>query len=131
MIDVPHHSRMNEPADVYPLQAEDSPTVGKGPEYILVVCPVCHARMHPEASQIGRQAICPDCGTATPVRRPPPEPPKKPPRSAEEIGEYPLASEVRPDPRSCSGGGAGTTWRWSVRFAIRGCSPRPIRSAAR
>ncbi len=100
MIDVPHHSRMNEPVDVYPLQAEGSPTVGKGPEYILVVCPVCHARMHPEASQIGRQAICPDCGTATPVRRPPPEPPKKPPRSAAEIGEYPLASEVRPDPRS-------------------------------
>lgn len=100
MIDVPHHSRTNDPTDVYPLQSEDSVVLDEQPEYILLVCPVCHARMHPEASQIGRQAICPDCGTATTVRRPPPEPPKKPPRSPEEIGEYPLATDARPDSRA-------------------------------
>ena len=100
MIDVPHHSRTADPTDVYPLQAGDSPTVDEQPEYILVVCPVCHSRMHPEASQIGRQAICPDCGTSTVVRRPPEKPAKKPLRSAEEIGEYPLATEVRADPRA-------------------------------
>ncbi len=98
MIDVPHHSRTTDPTDIYPLQTDDSPVLDKQPEYILVVCPVCHARMHPEASQIGRQAICPDCGTSTTVRRPPEKPAKKPLRSPEEIGEYPLATDVRPDP---------------------------------
>ncbi len=100
MIDVPLHSRSNDPTDVYPLQTDESALLDAPLDYILVVCPVCHARMHPEASQVGKQAICPDCGTATTVRRPPEEPPKKPPRSAEEIGEYPLATEARSDPKA-------------------------------
>ena len=37
---------------------------------VLVGCPVCHARMHPEESQIGQEVICPDCGTPTTVSRP-------------------------------------------------------------
>ena len=98
MIDVPRHSRSNDPADVYPLQTDESELLNAPLEYVLVICPVCHSRMHPEVSQIGKQAICPDCGTATTVQRPPEKPVKKPPRSPEEIGEYPLATEVRPDP---------------------------------
>jgi len=93
-LDVPHHSRINAPIDVYPLQDGTGSLLGEQPEYVLVVCPVCHARMHPEASQIGQKAICPDCGTSTTVRRPPEKPAKKPQRSADEIGEYPLAEEV-------------------------------------
>ncbi len=100
MIDVPYRSPTNDPTDVYPLKSDESLPLEEEPEYVLVVCPVCHARMHPEASQIGRQAICPDCGTATTIRRPPPPPPKKPLRSAEEIGEYPLATEVRPEAKT-------------------------------
>ncbi len=104
MIDVPLHSRSNDPTDVYPLQTDESALLDAPLDYILVVCPVCHARMHPEASQVGKQAICPDCGTATTVCRPPEEPPKKPPRSAEEISEYPLATEAR-SAQKLSGGG--------------------------
>jgi DNA-directed RNA polymerase subunit RPC12/RpoP len=95
MLDVPLHSRTNESAEVYPLQTGKGSLLDEQPEYILVVCPVCHARMHPEANQVGRQTICPDCGTATTIERPPEAPPKKPPRSAEEVGEYPLAAEAR------------------------------------
>lgn len=99
MIEVPRQSPNRHVADVYPLQTGDSSALDDQPEYVLVICPVCHARMHPETSQIGRQAICPDCGTATTVERPPAPPPKKPPRTADEIGEYPLATETPATPK--------------------------------
>jgi DNA-directed RNA polymerase subunit RPC12/RpoP len=51
-----------------------------------------------DESQIGQKMTCPDCGTPTPVVRPPKEPPRKPPRTAAEVGEYALAGEVSHKP---------------------------------
>ena len=35
--------------------------------YVLVVCPTCHARMHPRRELIGKRVRCPDCGVAVRV----------------------------------------------------------------
>ena len=93
-LDVPRHSRSRTPGEDYPLRQETDGPVAEEPAYILVVCPVCHARMRPEESQIGQKVVCPDCGTPTIVPQPAEKPAKKPRPSAVDVGEYPLASET-------------------------------------
>jgi DNA-directed RNA polymerase subunit RPC12/RpoP len=100
MLDVPRRSRTDAVHEEYRLQSGTGSLPDEQPQYVLVVCPVCHARLHAEESQIGQKIVCPDCGTPTIVTRPPEKPAKKPQRSAEEIGEYPLASEAVRKPRS-------------------------------
>jgi hypothetical protein len=69
------------------------------PEYLTVVCPTCHARMHPRSEHAGKKVICPDCGKKLPIptveevlaeiaaaRRYLPTP--------EEIGEYSVGEPV-------------------------------------
>lgn len=69
------------------------------PDYITVICPTCHARMHPRSKHAGKSVICPDCGKKLPIptleevlaeieaaRRYLPTP--------EEIGEYSVGEPV-------------------------------------
>lgn len=44
-----------------------APSSRKQPVLILVVCPLCHTRMHPPMSARGKRIRCPDCGTAVTV----------------------------------------------------------------
>jgi DNA-directed RNA polymerase subunit M/transcription elongation factor TFIIS len=92
-IRVPLHSHPSGKGEEYPLHQEsDSMLIEEA--CVLVVCPVCHARMHPPESAIGKKVTCPDCGTSTTVSPPAEEPAKKPRRTAEQVGDYPLANEV-------------------------------------
>jgi DNA-directed RNA polymerase subunit RPC12/RpoP len=62
---------------IYGLAEDDSwKEIG---ELILVECPLCGTRMHHPPSRIGHTVACPDCGTATVVREPPPKPAVEPP----------------------------------------------------
>jgi hypothetical protein len=94
MIDVPLQSQPRKKGDEYPLQSQSGPSAAEKEACILVICGVCHARMHPPESELGRQVICPDCGTPAVVCRPPEEPAKKPRPTSEEIGEYALATDA-------------------------------------
>ena len=91
---VPFRSRSDAKGDEYQLQKEGGSSPAEQEANILVVCSVCHARMLAAQSEIGQKVVCPDCGTPAIVVRPPKEPPKKPPRSAKEVGDYALATEV-------------------------------------
>jgi DNA-directed RNA polymerase subunit RPC12/RpoP len=95
---VPLHSRTTEKVEGYALEGDLGATLTKPQGEIPVNCPVCHARMLADENQIGQKMVCPDCGTPTPVVRPPQEPPKKPARTAAEVGEYALANEVSHKP---------------------------------
>ena len=81
----------------YPLHEEASKAAGeRGPPempLIRLFCPLCHTMMYATGEQAGRKMVCPDCGTATIVPAADERPATKP-RTAEEIGEYELASEV-------------------------------------
>jgi DNA-directed RNA polymerase subunit RPC12/RpoP len=91
LLKVPLHSTPKNTGEDYPVNLGDGPSAAEQQRCVLVICPVCNARMHPPESQIGQKIACPDCGTATIVRRPPEQPPKKPPRTPDEVGEYPLS----------------------------------------
>jgi DNA-directed RNA polymerase subunit RPC12/RpoP len=95
---VPYRSSSDAKGEDYPLQKEGSPSPAQQEASVLVVCSVCHGRMLAAENQIGKQVICPDCGTAAVVVRPAEKPAKKPFRTASEIGEYELASEARQRP---------------------------------
>ena len=95
-VEVPRHTRAPTPDEGYPLQ-QGTPAAEQ-PAYVLVICPVCHTRLHATEDQIGEEIVCPDCGTATEVTRPAETlaqtAAKKPFRSAEEIGDYLLVGEI-------------------------------------
>ncbi len=57
---------------------ESPPAATETRRYVPVVCKLCHTRMHATIDQVGQSLVCPDCGTATKVRRPPPAPPPPP-----------------------------------------------------
>lgn len=62
-----------------------------GEQFILVLCPICHTRMHARREHVGRRVACPDCGTETTIPLPPPVAPK--PKRADP-GEYHLRDDA-------------------------------------
>lgn len=96
---VPLHSRSGGQGEEYPLH-QDSDSLLIEEACVLVVCPVCHARMHPAESEIGKKVTCPDCGTVTVVTPPAQQPAKKPRHIADTVGDYALANEVVRDART-------------------------------
>jgi DNA-directed RNA polymerase subunit M/transcription elongation factor TFIIS len=58
---------------------------------IVVECPVCRTRMDASEEQVGREVVCPDCGTAVLVR--PPEAPVQGQRRAVQVEGYALLDE--------------------------------------
>jgi DNA-directed RNA polymerase subunit RPC12/RpoP len=66
----------------------------KSPDnYILVVCPTCHTRLHPRWDQAGMEIVCPDCGEKTMI--PWPEARKAKPKS-KETGQYHVQDAGKP-----------------------------------
>jgi DNA-directed RNA polymerase subunit RPC12/RpoP len=66
-------------------------------DYIAVVCPICHARMHARWDQAGKKIVCPDCRTKVAVPFPKlPEPDSQP--RFEEIGEYDVGAAAATPP---------------------------------
>lgn len=49
------------------IHCSSSTAVADIPEYITVICPTCHARMHPRSKHAGKKVICPDCGKKLPI----------------------------------------------------------------
>lgn len=58
--------------------------------YVLVVCPLCHTRMHPRREKVGGHVTCPDCGTVSPILEPPPA--ASPAHKTTDFGEYGMRS---------------------------------------
>jgi len=54
--------------------------------YVLVVCPMCTARLHPRRELAGKRVRCPDCGVA--VRVPTEAQKKQQARRTASVGEY-------------------------------------------
>jgi DNA-directed RNA polymerase subunit RPC12/RpoP len=92
-IQVPWRTQI-APGETYPLQQDAGPSPADRSESFPVICGVCHTRMDATKDQIGQEIVCPDCGTRTLVRQPAEASKKREPRSAEEIGDYPLAGDV-------------------------------------
>lgn len=79
-------------APTYRVSGYDQPGMKAGkssgpvkPKYMLVLCPVCSARLHPRIEHAGRRVRCPDCETRFVV------PPYQP---AAERGAEPVAIEA-------------------------------------
>ena len=91
VLDVPRESSPQRRGEEYALTDADTPP-GKqaSPCYLRIVCPVCETRMYATEDQLGQEMVCPDCGTATIVRRPvEPEVQDHPPiQRAEEYALY-------------------------------------------
>jgi DNA-directed RNA polymerase subunit RPC12/RpoP len=65
---------LGEYALVTEIDRTDGATPAAELNYVAVVCPTCHTRLHATEDQVGRQLLCPDCGTPSVV------PPMPPPR---------------------------------------------------
>ncbi|NLF08320.1 MAG: hypothetical protein GX594_10125 [Pirellulaceae bacterium] len=90
--EVPEKSRNDAPAEDYALRQAGAPRAAE-PVYVLVVCPVCHTRMYGSPEQSGETIECPDCGTPSLVPQLAVVEEKRH-RSAEEVGDYKLSSEI-------------------------------------
>jgi DNA-directed RNA polymerase subunit M/transcription elongation factor TFIIS len=89
---VPLRSRPDDKGEEYAVHEGPGPSAAEREKYILIICPVCHGRMHATERQIGQQVSCPECGTPSIVKRSPEQAAKKPVRTAKEIGDYPVAA---------------------------------------
>jgi DNA-directed RNA polymerase subunit RPC12/RpoP len=97
--------RRHEEYLLTPDAATDSPdaaseTAGrKPPTYVKVECRHCHTRLPATTDEIGRQIVCPDCGTSTVVPEPKARSPGLPPE-LDPSEEYVVgASFARPEYR--------------------------------
>ncbi len=86
---------------------------------IRLYCGVCGTMMYATEAEVGKNLVCPDCGTATEVKRSE-RPAKKPPPSAGGIGEYPLAAQNVEATRPARG--RKNPWPSCARSATRGCT---------
>ncbi|HUY90497.1 MAG TPA: hypothetical protein VMV10_17300 [Pirellulales bacterium] len=73
----------------YKLGGAVQPT-GK-PDYFLLLCPTCQARLHPRQAHVGKKVRCPDCEAVIVVPPPPPEPKK--PKELKSPGQYRVGTE--------------------------------------
>ena len=96
---------------------EDSPSTPASPwsepQSFGVYCVVCHTLMQATEEQVGKDLICPDCGTATPVRPRTPHPRPRAAESGKPREEYVLGPDRGPPmPES----------RWFAWRPSRGCA---------
>jgi DNA-directed RNA polymerase subunit RPC12/RpoP len=62
-------------------------------QYIAVICRLCGTRMYGEEDQVGEPITCPDCGTETTLKKPPPDVPAEKSSSIGDEEGYRLQGE--------------------------------------
>ena len=73
----------------YKLGGADQPTAKV--DYFLLLCPTCHARLHPRLAHVGKKVRCPDCEAVIVV---PPPPKSEPPKAPKPPGQYRVGTEA-------------------------------------
>ena len=69
--EVPRESTADRPLEEYAVRDGTDWTPEPDVQYVTLVCTVCQARLHATVDRVGREIVCPDCGTPAVV--PPPE----------------------------------------------------------
>ena len=69
--EVPRESTADRPLEEYAVRDGTDWTPEPDVQYVTLICTVCQARLHATVDRVGREIVCPDCGTPAVV--PPPE----------------------------------------------------------
>lgn len=94
VVEVPGESRKPINAEGYGLQQGSASQPATPPDYIPVVCHLCHTRMYGTVAQVGQTLVCPDCGTSAVI----PPPPASRTSAAKQVmfEEYSVLDEAQP-----------------------------------
>ena len=92
VLEVPRQTRDARRGEPYALRQDGEMSPASEATSVLVVCAVCHTRMHGELEQVGQTLVCPDCGTPAVV--PPPASRAASRVTPIPVEEYPLLEDT-------------------------------------